>query len=1709
MIYSVVYVSIYYYNHCLNYHQLPTHVAYMINYVILINPITIYIFEKNTYCKLVLFLISHYHYLTYKNICNPLFIVVYYIEYNINLPFLIKPQSMPLCCCKSNVILLHNLLLTCFTPSIHVHYTSPLTRRSRFPHTYWINLVRVCDSCRVVFYMCFLIIYTDSIQVIDAHVYLLISIDNIKINCDTYYNLNIIRITEDIVYPFFHTTSVLRPTFDRFCFTISVYICCIAISYYYQIDNLVLVIVRISIFFKRLIIIMNGTNTTKKCHLYNDLFNMYTLFMMHALSILIKYSIIVIISKWTDLLTLHSFYYSHLNYCTIFKCHTCNTLKVIMKTYSLTWNHIVYVSTYLSQFSYFDFMKHCNIFICYCLHVLQYIIMECFETKDHSIILPLPHQFGYFIEYLSIKLNCNDVCMSLCAVYLINAHYTLMSGHKLKLVYTCNRDLIIIRSYYFIMVNSLYLHMYNCTNCFSYHYFIFYIRVCFHSQIYHVLFSRIMIFSYHLSTQVQPHPHTHRVSLNTCIHQSLVPYTTLLGQSRCAVNGIDMICTVTLPIAHIFYIPASHIIDLYWDTLYTYFALHYSPSYIAFPVIISLLQVILYMLTVYRQLLLQLSYQTTHYSCNIYTSVQFLSHNTYINHISDIVDTNPITTNAYRWAGIYPEHYTKAQIIVAPVLINPNPELPYNNLNDNEFNKSIIPSMPTGNSINNHNLGRINEDNIDYSNLGDVDPDLNFLNLNSNITCRIFTERSFNKMHSQHKFSIFHANIRSIPENLSKLIYYLQGIDHQFSIFAISETWLKNHNDSLYTMKGYTHTCVNREKRIGGGVALYINNSLSYNLRPDLFIDIVDVNVLFIEIDKSEMKTKANLLIGVCYRAPHVSPSDFIEKLDELLAKLHKEKSIVYFSGDFNLDTLYISPASSNKASEFQNTFLSYSYQPVINGHPTRETDLGSRTLIDNIYTNVTQSSDICHGGILETQFSDHYSILAITDFTFNIKKERTICKRDFSNKNKSQLRKKLKLQDWTYIYNIDSSPLAFSYFHNQFRYIFEECFPEKYTKITYSNRLPWLSKGLRISIQTKADLHEQFKANPTPENKLTYSKFRNKLTTLMRTTERQYHEDQLELQKNDLRKSWKIIKEIIGKCNTHAKSNLEFNINGLSVNNNQIISDSFNDYFINVGIKLAEEIKDTSNPLEYVDNIQNSIFMPHITETEVKNIIQSLKHSSPGWDGMPAHICIPPVDLYIKPLTFIINNSMSEGIFPDEMKLAKVIPIFKSGDKTMISNYRPISVLPFFSKIFEKIMYNHLLDFINENGILYKFQFGFRQKYSTNHAIILLVEKIRNALSTGKIMIGVFLDLKKAFDTVNHDILLRKLYQYGIRGNILSWLKSYLTNRKQFVFLNDTTSATKSISCGVPQGSVLGPLLFILYINDLPKASHLLTPILFADDTSLFIEGSSVLDTISILNNELEKITKWLASNKLTLNIVKSHYMIFHRARIKDEKCKVLLSNSTLDHVRFTKFLGMIIDEKLNFINHINYIKNKISKGLGIIIKARKYLNKNVLINLYNSYVFPYLIYCVEIWGNTCTTHLDPLIKLQKKIIRVISFSPYKSHTDPLFKNMKILSLNKIVVHRIGMQMYKYHHNTLPDVIIDLFTEHKTKHHHNTRHKHNFRHPLGKQEYMYRNFSFKGIYVWNYITSATNINLNAQCSTFKYIFKEHLLHNEVILRVN
>ena len=266
------------------------------------------------------------------------------------------------------------------------------------------------------------------------------------------------------------------------------------------------------------------------------------------------------------------------------------------------------------------------------------------------------------------------------------------------------------------------------------------------------------------------------------------------------------------------------------------------------------------------------------------------------------------------------------------------------------------------------------------------------------------------------------------------------------------------------------------------------------------------------------------------------------------------------------------------------------------------------------------------------------------------------------------------------------------------------------------------------------------------------------------------------------------------------------------------------------VGESLASVIPQSSKvPCDYLKHdIVNKLYLDPETDDEVERIIHHFKESAAGWDELKPTVVKSIRKFIISPLAHICNLSFATGIFPDELKIANVVPIFKSGDEMVFSNYRPVSALPVFSKVIERLMYNRLLKYINENKLSYKYQFGFQKGKSTHMALIALIDKISEALENGDCVIGIFLDFSKAFDTIDHSILLQKLSFYGIQGVILSWFENYLSNRKQYVTYNGIKSKTEKVNCGVPQGSILGLLLFLIYINDLSTVSEACMSILF-----------------------------------------------------------------------------------------------------------------------------------------------------------------------------------------------------------------------------------------------------------------------------------------
>ena len=368
--------------------------------------------------------------------------------------------------------------------------------------------------------------------------------------------------------------------------------------------------------------------------------------------------------------------------------------------------------------------------------------------------------------------------------------------------------------------------------------------------------------------------------------------------------------------------------------------------------------------------------------------------------------------------------------------------------------------------------------------------------------------------------------------------------------------------------------------------------------------------------------------------------------------------------------------------------------------------------------------------------------------------------------------------------------------------------------------------------------------------------------------------------------------------------------------------------------------------------------------------------------------------------LAALMNKSISTGIYPHLLKHAKVIPVYKTGDETDSCNYRPISLLSVFNRLFEKLMYKRLRSYCEKNSIFFSSQYGFRDNCSTQHAILDILNKIQSKIDAKLFSCGIFIDLKKAFDTVDHSILLRKLNHYGVRGIINSWFSSYLSKRSQSTQIGSTVSDKEEIVCGVPQGSVLGPLLFLIYVNDIYRCSQIFDFYLFADDTNLLYSNKDLKDLETVVHEELIKVGDWLDANKLSLNTSKSNVVIFHPYQHKPD-CTIQLEiynndlkeSVPLEQKTFVKYLGILTDNNLSWKYHIDYISSKVSKGIGMIARLRHLVPFATLLNIYRSLIGPYISYGLIAWGQAANIHLNKILILQKRALRLMYFADSKAH--------------------------------------------------------------------------------------------------------------------
>ena len=645
--------------------------------------------------------------------------------------------------------------------------------------------------------------------------------------------------------------------------------------------------------------------------------------------------------------------------------------------------------------------------------------------------------------------------------------------------------------------------------------------------------------------------------------------------------------------------------------------------------------------------------------------------------------------------------------------------------------------------------------------------------------------------------------------------------------------------------------------------------------------------------------------------------------------------------------------------------------------------------------------------------------------------------------------------------------------------------------------RQPWMTSGL-IKCSRKCDrlYAKSIGKGQNTDSCQNFTRYRNVYNSIKRKAKAKYFTDLLQNYANDIRKTWRVLNSITGRKNDKSTISDTFIVDGKKETNKETIANGFGSYFANVGRQFADAIpKANKQPSHYTScapNLHSLYLFPTDTNEISKILGKCANKKSAGDDGISLVLLKQLSSTISYPIAKLVNMSFEQGVFPTAMKIAKVIPIYKGKSKELFTNYRPISLLSNVSKVLEKVMHKRLYAFMEKHQMLYRNQFGFRPKHSTSDAVIQFAHDALHSLDTNGKCLSVFLDLSKAFDTISHDIRTSKLSHYGVRGTSLNWFKSYLCNRTQYVSYKGTKSECSVVTHGVPQGSVLGPLLFILYTNDLPNSIKHSKTILFADDTTIYATGNNSADLFEKVNEDLSHLTDWFRANQLSVNASKTKYMLISSKKNTTKSTATLkIDDENLDQVTHTKFLGLLLDQHLCWDQHIQYCAKKISSGLYALNSAKHILNSCHLRMLYHTMVNPYLLYGNILWGGAYQKYTKRLNIMQKRAIRTIMNATYNEHTSPLFKATNILKLTDLHDFQVIKFMGKYMHNELPLSLLELFQSQVVNHEHDTRHRDGPNLPLSHSEIMRRSIFHRGPNLWmnlpNHLrtTATTNALVN------------------------
>ena len=966
--------------------------------------------------------------------------------------------------------------------------------------------------------------------------------------------------------------------------------------------------------------------------------------------------------------------------------------------------------------------------------------------------------------------------------------------------------------------------------------------------------------------------------------------------------------------------------------------------------------------------------------------------------------------------------------------------------------------------------------------LQSLDPDSNFFSTFNPINdCKYYTVSDFNSVLHNQIFSVLNFNIRSFNANSLIFESFLQTITLPFDCIILTETWNHHNNFDLCNLDNFNCIHTFRTSSRGGGVSIFCRE-IYFHIRLDQFC----LCEPHIETCAAQIIVKhEKYFILAVYRPPAGNFAEFLLSLETILSNISATSKII-LAGDFNVN---LTDLNNTTVTSLTSALSSFYLLPLIS-KPTRfpaGTLNSPPSTIDHIWSNAHSNY---LSGIINFDGTDHlptFSIFKGTSNNNNLQNMKKIQIRPYNVENFTKLKSKLLSTDWNTLLNFNCAETCFNHFSNILNKIYCDCFPLK-TKFLSNKRLekPWLNSEIKHLIDLKSNYFKNFRLGLI--SKETNNRTKNYVNNCIRKAKNTYYNHALNFYKNNSKKSWETIRQIIGKKKTRNEIIRLLDGDDL-LTDRQDIANSFANFFSNIGRNLDNDLAThEGNPTSNINYNPRSFFIFPVTPIECEIIISNLKETKTHIDEFPIKLFKSVKSLISDPLCKIINSSFSSGHFPEKLKIARITPIHKQGDPENASNYRPISSLSYLSKIYERCMTNRLINFFEKFSLFTKSQFGFLKHKSTQDAILYLLDAIHDSLNNKNFHINISIDLKKAFDTVNHQILLNKLELYGVRGLGLDWIRNYLLNRQSYVRLDDSNSERHITNIGVPQGSIIGPFLFLIYINDLPNISNTLKSTLFADDTTFSFSHKDYSTMVTTLNSELTQVKNWTCINRLTLNTNKTELILFANRPFDLDDSTIQLGDSIISYVDSCKFLGVKIDNKLNFNHHINYILGKISRSAGILYRIRDSLTQAARLTFYYSFVYPYISYNIVAWGGTNKVHLKPLNIQHKRIIRTISNAGFLEHTSPLFSQLRILKLDDIYKFNLLLLTHKR-------VYTGSFN---IQHSINTRHRNLAVPEFQRLTKTQQSSKFMGPYLWN--TLPLEIKNLQNFTSFKIKLKRYFL---------